>query len=76
MKAPSKETWRRLKRTFWQVLAGGAVSATAITVFAESVSDLIKVAITGSAALLATFAQNVLEDQPAVPDNRANPPGE
>lgn len=67
----SNETIRRVKRTFWQVLAGSTLVVLISTLMDEfELKKLMTALATVFATIVTTYAQNVLEDTHKIRDRR------
>ena len=66
----SNETLRRVKRTFWQVLAGGTFTGVVVSYLTEDIKALVVALATALMSVLASWAQNALEDLEGIRDRR------
>lgn len=67
---PSRETRRRVRRTLLQAVAGGALTSIGTAILGGNRGEIIAAASTVMATVIASLAQNTLEDAGKVPDGR------
>lgn len=67
---PPSETLRRVKRTMWQALAAGVVTGPLVAWLTDDIRALLVALATAASTVLATWAQNVLEDGNKIRDRR------
>ena len=70
MMALSRDTRQRVLRTLWQTLAGGTLTGVLVSYFMDDMRALVAALATAVGTVLATWAQNVLEDLEKIRDRR------
>lgn len=68
--SPSVETIRRVKRTFWQVLASNTVVTVALAQVTNDAKALVQSSLLLVGTVFASYATNVLEDADVKKDRR------
>lgn len=66
----STETIRRVKRTFLQAVAGGTFTSIAVAALGGDKTAILVAACTAIGTVIASYAQNLMEDTAAMKDRR------